>query len=185
MRSPRTTTKSSPHSPQLEKAHAQQQRPNVAKNKYIKNKKELINCRPFLPVADIVFCHLAFKLFSGVIFSVTITANIGVIFLSSWNWCWLVSSHWHCVCWGIGISPFVVLPCSWNHSPLSGQAFQRLPWGSPLSHSDQDSNHVSASEYFYHRSSLAESFPWTIHGPLHDDGFCLPLHHSFFTHRPW
>ena len=31
MRSPRTTTKSSPCSPQLEKAHAQQQRPNAAK----------------------------------------------------------------------------------------------------------------------------------------------------------
>ena len=33
MRSPRTATKSSPHSPQLEKARAQQQRPNAAKNK--------------------------------------------------------------------------------------------------------------------------------------------------------
>ena len=33
MRSPRTTTKSSPRSPQLEKAHAQQQRPNAAKDK--------------------------------------------------------------------------------------------------------------------------------------------------------
>ena len=31
MRSPRTTTKSSPYSPQLEKARAQQQRPNAAK----------------------------------------------------------------------------------------------------------------------------------------------------------
>ena len=33
MRSPRTAMKSSPHSLQLEKARAQQQRPNVAKNK--------------------------------------------------------------------------------------------------------------------------------------------------------
>ena len=33
VRSPRTTLKSSPHSPQLEKACAQQQRPNAAKNK--------------------------------------------------------------------------------------------------------------------------------------------------------
>ena len=33
MRSLRTATKSSPCSPQLEKAHAQQQRPNAAKNK--------------------------------------------------------------------------------------------------------------------------------------------------------
>ena len=41
MRSPRTTTKSRPHSPQLEKALAQQQRPNAAKNKY--KKKKLIN----------------------------------------------------------------------------------------------------------------------------------------------
>ena len=32
MRSPRTTTKSSPRSPQLEKAQAQQRRPNAAKN---------------------------------------------------------------------------------------------------------------------------------------------------------
>ena len=32
MRSLCTATKSSPHSPQLEKAHAQQQRPNTAKN---------------------------------------------------------------------------------------------------------------------------------------------------------
>ena len=32
MRSPCTTLKSSPRSPQLEKAHAQQQRPNAAKN---------------------------------------------------------------------------------------------------------------------------------------------------------
>ena len=31
MRSPRTATKSSPRSPQLEKAHAQQRRPNTAK----------------------------------------------------------------------------------------------------------------------------------------------------------
>ena len=35
MRSPRTTTKSSPRSPQLEKARVQQQRPNAAKNKLI------------------------------------------------------------------------------------------------------------------------------------------------------
>ena len=33
MRSPHTTTKSSPRSPQLEKARTQQQRPNTAKNK--------------------------------------------------------------------------------------------------------------------------------------------------------
>ena len=40
MRSPRTATKSSPHSLQLEKAHAQQQRPDAAKNKYINFKKK-------------------------------------------------------------------------------------------------------------------------------------------------
>ena len=39
MRSQRTTTKSSPRSPQLEKAHSQQQRSNTAKNK-INLKKE-------------------------------------------------------------------------------------------------------------------------------------------------
>ena len=33
MRSPCTTTKSTPCSPQLEKARAQQRRPNAAKNK--------------------------------------------------------------------------------------------------------------------------------------------------------
>ena len=33
MRSPHTATKSNPHSPQLEKAHAQQWRPNAAINK--------------------------------------------------------------------------------------------------------------------------------------------------------
>ena len=33
MRSPRIATKSSPRSPQLEKARAQQRRPNAAKNK--------------------------------------------------------------------------------------------------------------------------------------------------------
>ena len=38
MRRPRTTTKSSPRSPQLEKAHAWQQRPNAAKN--FKKKKK-------------------------------------------------------------------------------------------------------------------------------------------------
>ena len=35
MRSLRTATKSSPCSPQLEKAHMQQQRPNAAKNNKI------------------------------------------------------------------------------------------------------------------------------------------------------
>ena len=43
MRSPRTVTKSSPCSPQLEKARMQQRRPNAAKNKKInlfKKKKE-------------------------------------------------------------------------------------------------------------------------------------------------
>ena len=34
MWSPRNATKSSPHSPQLQKARAQQQRPNAAKNKF-------------------------------------------------------------------------------------------------------------------------------------------------------
>ena len=40
IRSPRTATKSSPRSPQLEKAHVQQQKPNTAK-KLIKKKKKL------------------------------------------------------------------------------------------------------------------------------------------------
>ena len=43
MRSPCTATKSSPRSPQLEKARVQQQRPNAAKNKinnFLKKEKE-------------------------------------------------------------------------------------------------------------------------------------------------
>ena len=44
MRSPRTATKSSPRSPQLEKAHAQQRRPDAAKNKYVKKKKKKGKC---------------------------------------------------------------------------------------------------------------------------------------------
>ena len=40
-RSPRTTMKSSPCSPQLEKAHTQQRRPNAAKNKLINFKKRI------------------------------------------------------------------------------------------------------------------------------------------------
>ena len=39
MRSPRTAMKSSPRSPQLEKACVQQRRPNTAKNKLKKKKK--------------------------------------------------------------------------------------------------------------------------------------------------
>ena len=37
MRSPRTAMESSPHSPQLEKARAEQRRPNAAKTKQNKN----------------------------------------------------------------------------------------------------------------------------------------------------
>ena len=40
MRNPRTATKSSPHSPQLEKSRAQQRRPNAAKKR--KKKKFLL-----------------------------------------------------------------------------------------------------------------------------------------------
>ena len=41
MRSPCTTTKSIPHSPQLEKARVQQRRLNAAKNKLILKKRDL------------------------------------------------------------------------------------------------------------------------------------------------
>ena len=41
MKSPRPTTKRSPRSPQLEKAHVQQRRPNAAKNKLKKKKAQL------------------------------------------------------------------------------------------------------------------------------------------------
>ena len=40
MRSPRTTTKSSPCSPQLEKAHTEQRRPNTAKTNKENPKKQ-------------------------------------------------------------------------------------------------------------------------------------------------
>ena len=43
MRSPRTATKSGPHSPQLEKAHAQQWRSNAVKNKQINLKNKQTN----------------------------------------------------------------------------------------------------------------------------------------------
>ena len=43
MRSPRTATKSSPRSPQLQKARAQQRRLNTAKNKFKKEKKNFSN----------------------------------------------------------------------------------------------------------------------------------------------
>ena len=52
MRSPCTATKSSPHSPQLEKARAQQRRPNAAKNKinkFIKKRKAQIQMEGTLP----------------------------------------------------------------------------------------------------------------------------------------
>ena len=45
MRSPRTTMKSSPHLPQLEKAHTQQQRPNAAK---LKKKKAIRSSREWV-----------------------------------------------------------------------------------------------------------------------------------------
>ena len=50
MRSPRTTTESSPRSPQLEKARAQQRRPNAAKKKklleeyYSSNNRKISKC---------------------------------------------------------------------------------------------------------------------------------------------
>ena len=59
MRSLRTTMKSSPRSPQLEKARAQQQRPNAAINKeinkFIKKKKQQMGT--FLVVQQLRF-HL-------------------------------------------------------------------------------------------------------------------------------
>ena len=64
MRSLRTAGKSSPRSPQLEKARAQQQRPNAAKNKLKKinlwkeksvmfeKKKREIKCYPSFKIPD-------------------------------------------------------------------------------------------------------------------------------------
>ena len=51
MRSPRTTTKSSPRSPQLEKALVQQRRPNAAKN--FKKKEKRKNQALFLEGSEI------------------------------------------------------------------------------------------------------------------------------------
>ena len=44
MRSPHTTTKSSPCLPQIEKARAQQQRPNAAKKKEIEAQRGNMTC---------------------------------------------------------------------------------------------------------------------------------------------
>ena len=60
MRSPHTATKSSPSSPQLEKASIQQQRPNAAKNKinkFIFLKKELSIANSF-KAQVIVYKHV-------------------------------------------------------------------------------------------------------------------------------
>ena len=46
MRSPRTATKSSPRSPQLEKARAQQRRPNAAKKKKYLEAGVCLECSP-------------------------------------------------------------------------------------------------------------------------------------------
>ena len=61
MRSPRTAMKSSPRSTQLEKAHAQQWRPNAAKNKQINLKKiNNVTCFPLLfkNVCGIIKIHI-------------------------------------------------------------------------------------------------------------------------------
>ena len=54
VRGPRTTTKSGPHLPQLEKALAQKRRPNTAKNKINKNKFR--NCQTVFQ-SDYTFFH--------------------------------------------------------------------------------------------------------------------------------
>ena len=56
MRSLRTTTKSSPHSPQLEKAREQQRRPKAAKNKINKFIKKKLYVLCFLPTQSVHFC---------------------------------------------------------------------------------------------------------------------------------
>ena len=49
MRSPCTATKSSPRSPQLEKARTQQRRPNAAKNKKTKTKNSIFHAASLPP----------------------------------------------------------------------------------------------------------------------------------------
>ena len=63
MRSPRATTKSSPHSPQLEKACTQQWRPNAAKNNKIKlNLKKKRNVKELFKVIPLPETHTEVQL---------------------------------------------------------------------------------------------------------------------------
>ena len=65
MRSPRTPTKSSPHSPQLEKACTQQRRPNAAKKlinfKKRKKKKKVNVANGGEDVEEMEFCTLCWQ----------------------------------------------------------------------------------------------------------------------------
>ena len=54
MRIPRTATKSSPHSPQLEKARVKQRRLNAAKNKLINLKRKALYWKQYKMILCII-----------------------------------------------------------------------------------------------------------------------------------
>ena len=64
MRSPRTATKSSPRSSQPEKACAQQQRPNAAKNKNKIKKKKLLCSSACVCVYVYVYIYIYIYIYS-------------------------------------------------------------------------------------------------------------------------
>ena len=97
MRSPRTTTKSSPHSPQVEEARAQQQRHKAAKNKQTNKlikKKEM---------GKINFNNI-FYLPHYIKNIITILVRVAIIKKNTNNKCW----------WGCGEKGTLV-NCWWEH----------------------------------------------------------------------
>ena len=63
MRSQRTATKSSPRSPQLGKAQAQQRKPNAAKNQFLK-KEFFLKFFTTIKFLNLIFFHMPFN-FNG------------------------------------------------------------------------------------------------------------------------
>ena len=80
MRSPHTAMKSSPRSPQLKKARAQQRRPNAAKNKLI-NKlilKIKRKQRPIFPESKPIHTYILFCIFSFFNFLLWVVSKIKI-----------------------------------------------------------------------------------------------------------
>ena len=108
MRSPRTATKSSPHSPQLEKAHKQQQRPSTAKKK--KKKKKFAICLSIY-LSHLVICvTMCLSSYHLIYLCVSITRYLAIIYLSNLSnlciyLCMFVSTY----------VPILVFGCSYTH----------------------------------------------------------------------